>query len=85
MVKIEELIITDITMRGTGTTTPFRLVFEVYNKNGDLLASKDPCADFTIYEMVEFSKHCRENFNEDILCLLKEWKRPEAKYPYSKW
>lgn len=85
MIKVEEVIITDLNMKGDGKVTPYRSVFEVYSKCGKLLASRDAYADLSIYELIAFVKVCREREQEDVLDILKTWNRPKPKYPESKW
>ena len=42
--KCEEVIITNLTLRGSGVEMdPYRRVVQVYTKDGVLLAEHDPC------------------------------------------
>lgn len=47
-VSIEEVIITNILRRGNGKTTPFRIITEVWSKDGNKIAESDPCPEYAL-------------------------------------
>jgi predicted proteasome-type protease len=62
MIQVKELVITDLSRRGTGKdeTSPVRSVLEVYSKEGDLLAVHDSQGNYTVEQLISFAKLCRE-------------------------
>lgn len=62
MIQVKELVITDMARRGNGKeeTSPVRSVFEVYTKEGELLAAHDSQGNYTVEQLIAFAKMCRE-------------------------
>lgn len=76
MVVCKELIITDIARRGSGKdqTSPVRSVRQVFDKDGTLLAEYDHCGSFSIEQLFDFARHCRNMDNATIEDAYQKWK-----------
>jgi hypothetical protein len=73
----KEVVITTLKRRGDGTVLdPTRVVTEVYEKGGDLIAEYDPVKTFTLKEMGSFALFVanNEHTKTDILTLYTNWK-----------
>jgi hypothetical protein len=59
----KELIVATLTRRGKGTVnSPVRIVTQVFEKDGTLVAENDPVDEkFTETDLVNFAKWCIEN------------------------
>lgn len=75
MIKVKEVIITDLNRRGSGNheKSPVRAVTEVYCKKGDLIASSDPYGNYTIEQMVDFGQLCRLEESVSTIELFRRW------------
>lgn len=75
MIQVKELVITDLSRRGTGKdeTSPVRSVLEVYSKNGDLLAVHDSHGNYTVEQLISFAKLCREKSEISIEKNYQSW------------
>ena len=58
MIQVQELIVTDLSRKGTGkdVTSLIRTVLEVYTKNGELLAYHDSQGNYSVEDLISFSK-----------------------------
>ncbi|RTL48862.1 MAG: hypothetical protein EKK39_12010 [Sphingobacteriales bacterium] len=76
MIQVKELIVTDLSRKGTGkdVTSPIRTVLEVYTKNGELLAYHDSQGNYSVEDLISFSKFCLSNKELSIDEALKKWK-----------
>lgn len=76
MIKNMEVIVTDLELRGNGTVeNPYRRIYQVYDKEGNLLAEDDPNhPEFTSHDMLNFSQWCFENDKDRNLMSLNDWK-----------
>lgn len=63
MVKLQQVIMTNLSKKGTGQSenSPIRSIIEFYSPEGDLLAKNDPMGNFTIEQLVEFGAYCQNN------------------------
>ena len=76
MIQVKELIVTDLSRRGTGkdVTSPIRTVLEVYSKDGELLAYNDSQGNYSVEDLISFSKFCLSNKELSSEEALKKWK-----------
>lgn len=76
MIQVKELIVTDLSRKGTGkdVTGPIRTVLEVYTKDGELLACHDSQGNYSVEDLVSFSKFCLSNKELSTDEALKKWK-----------
>lgn len=76
MIQVKELIVTDLSRKGTGkdVTSPMRTVLEVYTKDGELLAYHDSQGNYSVEDLISFSKFCLSNKELSIDEALKKWK-----------
>lgn len=60
MIHVKELVVTDLSRKGTGQNelSPIRSVFEVYSKDGNLLAMNDSLGNYSVEDLVAFGKFC---------------------------
>ena len=82
MIQVKELIITDLSRRGSGReeTSPIRSVLEIYTKEGELLAVSDNQGNYTVEQLIAFAKLCRQKPEESIENIFQFWER--AKCPF---
>ena len=59
MTICKEVIISDLARRGSGKdpTSPLRIITQVYEKTGELIAEFDPNGGFTLEEMLSFAEY----------------------------
>ena len=76
MVEVKELVVTDLTRRGTGQSewSPVRTILEIYTKEGGLLATHDSQGNYSIEELVSFATLCRQYPERAFKELLNEFK-----------
>ena len=76
MIQVKELIVTDLSRKGTGkdVTSPIRTVVEVYTKDGELLACHDSQGNYSVEDLISFSKFCLSNKELPIDEALQKWK-----------
>lgn len=76
MIQVKELIITDLLRKGNGkdVTSPIRTVLEVYTKDGELLAYHDSQGNYSVEDLVSFSKFYLSNKDLSIDEALQKWK-----------
>jgi hypothetical protein len=76
MIQVKELILTDLSRKGTGkdVTSPIRTVLEVYTKDGELLAYHDSQGNYSIEDLISFSKFCLSNKELSSEEALQKWK-----------
>ncbi|WP_028665908.1 hypothetical protein [Runella zeae] len=76
MIKTMELIVTDLSKKGTGLheLSPVRSLFEVYTKEGTLLAQHDSQGNYSVEDLIAFGKLCMSKSNLPIEKIFKEWK-----------
>ncbi len=58
---VKEVIVSLIERRGTGTFfSPVRRITQVFEKDGTLIAEKDPCPDrqFVAFDLIGFFNYC---------------------------
>lgn len=62
----KEVIISTIKRRGLGTElSPVRIITEVYEKDGTLIAEKDPCPEiYTTTDLIHFARQCASESKE---------------------
>ncbi|HAY32566.1 MAG TPA: hypothetical protein PK536_10185 [Ignavibacteria bacterium] len=77
MIKVKELIVTDLSRRGNGRdeTSPVRSILEVYTKNGELLAVHDSQGNYTVEQLIAFAKLCREKSDVAIEKIYQSWSK----------
>lgn len=75
MIEVKEVIVTDMTRKGSGLNekSPVRAVTEVYSKQGDLIASRDPFGNYSIEQMIEFGRVCRQDNELSVIELFRRW------------
>jgi hypothetical protein len=76
MIQVKELIVTDLSRKGTGkdVTSPIRAVVEVYTKEGELLAYHDSQGNYSVEDLISFSNFCLSNKELSSEDALKKWK-----------
>lgn len=76
MIQVKELVVSDLSRKGTGQTelSPIRSVFEVYSKEGDLLAMHDSLGNFSVEDLIAFGKFCMSKKDLSIEEIFKQWK-----------
>lgn len=76
MIKVKELIVTDLSRKGTGkdVTSPIRTVLEVYTKAGELLAYNDSQGNYSVEDLISFSNFCVSNKELSVSEALQKWK-----------
>lgn len=76
MIQMQEVIVTDLSRKGTGkdVTSPIRTVLEVYTKDGELLAYHDSQGNYSVENLISFSKFCLSNKELSIDEALQKWK-----------
>jgi len=76
MIQVKELIVTDLSRKGTGkdVTSPIRTVLEVYTKDGELLAYHDSQGNYSVEDLISFSMFCLSNKELSIDEALQKWK-----------
>lgn len=76
MIQVKELVITDLSRKGTGkdVTSPIRTVLEVYTKDGELLAYHDSQGNYSIEDLISFSNFCLSNKELSSEEALQKWK-----------
>ena len=59
----KEMIISTISRRGNGTKlSPIRIITQVFEKDGTLIAEHDPSPEtFTATDLIAFTKYCFSN------------------------
>ncbi|MCX6216471.1 hypothetical protein [Spirosoma sp.] len=77
MIKVQELIVTDLSKRGSGkeALSPVRTILEVYTKEGKMLASNDPRGNYSVEDMVAFSKACLAEPEKSVEEIFEKWMR----------
>ena len=64
-VKVKRVIVCKKAQRGKGTeSSPYRIVTEVFDFNGKLIAAKDPIGGITPELLLEFLRHCYKDISE---------------------
>lgn len=61
---VKEVIVSLIGRRGIGTfLSPVRRITQVFEKDGTLIAEKDPCRDdyFVAFDLINFVNYCLKN------------------------
>ena len=83
MIKVQELIITDLLRKGTGkeTYSPVRGITAVYSKEGDLIATDDPCGSFSIEDLVRAVEYSKSQPHLTPSDAVMEWARSLG-YPF---
>lgn len=76
MIQVKELIITDLSRKGTGkdVTSPIRTVLEIYTKDGQLLACHDSQGNYSVEDLISFSRFCMSNKEMSSEDALEKWK-----------
>lgn len=76
MIQVKELIVTDLSIKGAGkdVTSPIRTVLEVYTKDGELLAYHDSQGNYSVEDLISFSRFCLSNKELSIDEALQKWK-----------
>ena len=76
MIQVKELILTDLSRKGTGkdVTSPIRNILEVYTKEGELLAYHDSQGNYSVEDLISFSKFYLSNKELSSEEALKKWK-----------
>jgi hypothetical protein len=76
MVQVKELVLTDLSRKGTGKNelSPIRSVFEVYSKEGVLLAINDSQGNYSLEDLIAFGKHCMLKNDLSIEEKFRQWK-----------
>ncbi len=76
MIQVKELVVSDLSRRGTGQNelSPIRSVFEVYSKEGELLAANDSQGNYSVEDLIAFGKFCMSKSDLSIEELFKKWK-----------
>jgi hypothetical protein len=76
MVQVKELVVTNLSRKGTGKNelSPIRSVFEVYSKDGDLLAINDSQGNYSVEDLIAFGKFCMSKTDLSIEELFYKWK-----------
>lgn len=64
-VKVIEAIYCSKKRTGDGLVFPVRVVVEVFDKDGTLIASNDPMGNYTIEQMVEFAQSVAKKYKKD--------------------
>lgn len=77
MIQVKELVVTDLSKRGTGRdeTSPVRSVLEVYTKEGELIASFDSRGNYTVEQLIEFAKLCRDKSGDAVEKVYQSWEK----------
>ena len=74
---IKDVIWCEKEKRGTeiDRSSPIRIITQIYDNNGELIAEKDPCGGYSIETIVEFSKWLIVNWdkNESVVNLFVRW------------
>lgn len=69
MVVCKEVIITELSRRGDGgQNSPIRILTQIYDKSGKLIAEADPCGGYTMEDMLSFAE-----FSATKKGTLKDW------------
>ena len=65
-IECKEVIISRLSRRGKGVeNSPIRVITEVFEKDGTLIAEFDPCPEtFSVMDLVHFARWC---FNDGII------------------
>ena len=69
-VVCKEVIVSTIARRGTGKKhSPIRVITQVFEKDGTLIAEYDPCPEtFAIFDLICFARYCKDHgLNADLL------------------
>jgi hypothetical protein len=76
MIQVKELIVSDLSRKGTGQNqlSPIRSVFEVYSKEGDLLAINDSLGNYSVEDLISCGTFCMSKNDVPIEDLFKKWK-----------
>jgi hypothetical protein len=76
MIQVKELVVSDLSKKGTGQNelSPIRSVFEVYSKEGDLLAMHDSLGNYSVEDLIAFGKFCMSKKDLSIEEVFKQWK-----------
>ena len=76
MIQVKELVVTDLSRKGTGQNelSPVRSIFEVYSKEGDLLAIHDRLGNYSVEDLIAFGKFCILKKDLSIEEIFKQWK-----------
>lgn len=76
MIQVKELIVTDLSRKGTGKTelSPVRSVLEIYSKEGDLLATHDSQGNYSVEDLIAFGKYCMSLNSLSIEEIFTKWK-----------
>lgn len=77
MIQVKELVVTDLSRRGSGReeTSPIRSVLEVYTKDGELLAVHDSQGNYTVEQLIAFAKLCREKSDVAVENIYQSWSK----------
>lgn len=76
MIQVKELVVSDLSRKGTGLNelSPIRSVFEVYSKEGDLLAVNDSQGNYSVEDLIAFGIFCLSKKDLSIEEIFKQWK-----------
>ncbi len=76
MIQVKELVVTDLSRKGSGQNilSPVRSVFEVYSKQGELLAFHDSQGNYSIEDIISFGNFCLSNKDLQIEEIFSKWK-----------
>lgn len=74
-IKCDEVIISKLSTRGDGVSTPIRPILQIFSKEGELIAEKDICArDMFDRDIKRFGEYVRSNKEDkSIEQLYNEW------------
>ena len=77
MIQVKELFVTDLSRKGSGKNvlSPVRAIFEVYSKQGDLLAFHDSQGNYSIEDLVEFGRFCLSNKESSVEEIFNKWEK----------
>ncbi len=76
MINVKEVVITDLSRKGTGkdVTSPVRPILEIYTKEGELIAFHDSQGNYSVEDLISFSKYCLSNKELSIEEALQNWR-----------
>lgn len=76
MIQVKELIVTDLSRKGTGKDeiSPVRTVLEVYTTDGELVASNDSLGNYTVEDLYSLTAFCLANKELPAKEVLQKWR-----------
>ncbi|RWZ82723.1 MAG: hypothetical protein EO766_17950 [Hydrotalea sp. AMD] len=77
MIQVKELIVTDLSRKGTGTSeiSPVRTVLEVYTKDGELVATNDTLGNYSVEDLHSLAAFCLANKELSAKEVLQKWRK----------